>query len=187
MPFPVKAGRGPESESPPEPKAVRDPDTMKEGAPFTPAEDELVLEPVTKKFRPEFHSVQARVVYIGANVNMSVYMPGSLDMRVDDDGNTLWVPSGEGATTYDFRRIDSKGRLIKERLTSDKKVWCLCRNIAHLVEFLNRTDAEGSHVFEIRAEQKYYERIRQYARAAAARRSKTTEEGPALLEAMGLQ
>jgi hypothetical protein len=149
------------------------------------AQEETVARPQRRAI-PGDLSIEARVVYLGGNRVKTVYFPGTVTEVERDEGTKGWHPSEEGATSYDFSRVDSKGRTIKERMTKDGRPFSICRNIAHCVKFLREQDEEGSAQFEIRAVPEVRLKIERYARLLREQEAKAQDRGAPVLAAMGL-
>lgn len=189
MPIPAKgkSSRGPagkfQSPGPAAPPESPPPDAPE---PEAVPNQEIAAQLPQTRFDPEFHSIEARVVYLGGNPNKSVYYPGTVLLQEHpESGEPVWMPNAEGGTDYDFRRYDARGRVIKARLTQDGKVWGLCRHIGHLVRFMGDVDEDGPQ-FEVRAVPAVVQKIERFARLQLERQRRNTESGPTLLTQMGL-
>jgi hypothetical protein len=147
----------------------------------------VVRAPEEVEADPKQFQVEARVVYLGGDKKKSVYIQGSVTLEeTETEGETIWVPTSDGATTYDFSKTDSNGRLVRERLTKDGRPFSLCRHIGHLVKFLSLRDGDGGQAFEVRAKPTDYPKIERYARLLLEKRQSMTETGPSLLASMGM-
>lgn len=185
---PIPAGssdRGPEDAKTPKAPKTGPSRTNQE---HDPESLEMVVRaPEEVEADPRQFQVEARVVYLGGDKKKSVYLQGSVTLEeTEKEGETIWVPSSDGATTYDFSRVDSHGRLVRERLTKDGRPFSLCRHIGHLVKFLSLRDGDGGTAFEVRATASDYPKIERYARLLLEKRQSITETGPALLASMGM-
>jgi len=148
--------------------------------------EESVERPRPRAVPGSLH-VEARVVYLGGHPKRTVYYPGTVDMVDDGEGNQVWHPSDEGATSYDFPRVDSRGRIIREKLTKDGKPYSLCRHITHLVRFLEEVDGDGMPQFEVRALPEVRLKIERYAAWLRKVEDMDQDRGRPLLAAMGLE
>jgi hypothetical protein len=160
-------------------------------APPVREDQEITLRRQSRQERVDTFAepIEARVVYLGTNPRKTVVYPLVTDVVQDEAGQDIHLtppddPEQKTLETYVFERFDTRRRPIRERLTSDGKVWVMCRNIRHLARFYEELDAEESPVFEIRAPQRIINRIVDFIerrnRAAAAE----TESGPTLVKEM---
>ena len=151
-------------------------------------EEEVSLTRPSLQASPVSLAIEAKVVYMGGHPKKSVYYQGVTFEVQDDAGNNICVPAEDPATgtSYDFSRIDSRGRTIRERLTADGKVFSVCRHIGHLARFMAERDEDGASIFEIRCKAKDQSRIERFARQQLEARRRNTETGEPVLAAMGL-
>jgi hypothetical protein len=162
--------------------------------PGTAASDahEITLRPPQlEQADPTFWSVEARVVYLGNHPQKSVYLRGSvremIDPRDPSGQRVLYLPSMEGATTYDFSALDTRGRPISERRTPrDGRPWTLCRHIGHLAWFLRHEGPDQAPEFLVRATPEVAEKIQRYTRSELEHERREIDRGRPVLVAMGL-
>ena len=147
------------------PKAVKHEGETRGGVEIAPPEvDEqlaglqsIQIGALEKALRP----IKATVVYLGTNPNMSVCLPGSVDVvAASDDGEfpEVRTPLEEGGnSSYDFRRLDSRQRPILERQFKGPQSHLRGRPCVvidhpiHLYEIYKRQGQDGSKEFEILA------------------------------------
>lgn len=132
--------------------------------------------------------VVARVVYLGQHPHMQVYLNGAVEEVEDESGQKRFraVSNRDFGMTYNFNRLDSKGRPIRQRMTKDGKMFHLCMHIGHLVQFEAMRDADGQPLFEIRATPEVREQIEAYLARLRELRGRDTERGLPVLKQMGL-
>lgn len=153
--------------------------------------EEVLVQPREEAMSLESLSIEARIVYLGQVPHKSVYYGGTADPvpdPADPEGKrVLWRPSPEGATGYDFSRLDVHGRPILERLTKrDRRPWALCRHVGHCLRFLQERTEDGAPEFQVRAGPEVKAKIERYARMVMEAELRNQDHGRPVLAAMGL-
>lgn len=166
------------------------PDPESDGASVVLLDDEEVIRRPARQAGLDSLEVEAKVVYLGGNTHKSVYFPGQVDQNEDEDGRPVYTPkfNHETGTAYDFSRVDTKGRLIRDRLTKDGRIFSICRHIGHLARFMEAVDEDGAPVFELRSASPAVRlKIERYLRLVAQNETRQVDRGRPVLAAMGLE
>lgn len=159
--------------------------------PLRESPDEVAVRPPRVEQRdPSYWAAEARVVYRGNLATKSQYLRGSVRKLVDpgdpEGQRVLWVPSNEGAATYDFASHDTLGRPILERRTHDNRPFAIVRHIGHLAWFVNALGPDGSHEYEVRGTPDVVARIQDYVRLQRETERRQSDSGRSVLTDMGM-
>jgi hypothetical protein len=146
-----------------------------------PEDQEITLRPPRQeRSDPTMWAVEARVVYLGNHPSKNVYLRGSVREIADPSrpGGKLYLPSTEGATSYDFAAVDTNGLPIRERQTrKEGKPWHVVRHIGHLAWFLRHEGADDAPEFSVRATPEVAHRIERFVRMELERERRDVDRG----------
>lgn len=163
-------------------------------------ETEELIRPMREQADdPAMFSVEAKVIYRGTNAYKGTYYRGSLQElpdQTDPEGQRLLrIPNfKDGALYYDFARLDSRRRVIRERLIDDEgkvgtgrgRPFTVCHHIGHLVRFLQDVNDDGEPQFELRATRPVKVKLDRFMRIQAEAKRRNRDMGEAVLADMQL-
>jgi hypothetical protein len=133
---------------------------------------------------PAYYAVEARVIYLGLDKDATVYLRGSQVLAASEaTGKDVYVHSDEGASNYDFQKVDNRNKPKLERLTADGRPWTICRDVYHLLYFM-KARKDGHPLFKVMANPATAEKIARFARVQEEHARREVNVGPAVLRDM---